>query len=480
VLDWQGLQQFITEHHVHQTELWIALSGGIDSVCLLHLAKELHFNTGVTVKAIHVNHGLSPNANAWQQQVSSLCDRLGIELVTQQVHIETKTRTSLEHQARDARYQVIAEQLPEGSVLFTGHHQADQFETFILRLMRGSGLTGLSSMRPISDLPNVLAQEKQLKLARPLLDITKSDILNYAQKHNLTWVEDESNQDQKFDRNFVRGTLLPAFLQRWSNATSAVENTTSLLQQESDLLNEYLEQDLQKVEVEGFAKLPTLDLTQIRGLSINKQSALVRLFVYKQVGQYPSRNCLNELLHNQINSRTDSQPEIKLNQRYSLNVYDNKLFVTRLIGNDFSGFELIVNTHYQFIENRLYQSILVEIDSQSSVTVTFGNLSDKLKPNENSGSKKVKEILKQFKCPPWLRVEVPLIYLDEKLVAVGDLVVDKDFYLIDGHHRYDALTELDIEMVRVFVVNDSIENVVKTFDAYRDFQPAYDVEEAGH
>jgi tRNA(Ile)-lysidine synthase len=116
-------------------------------------------------------------------------------------------------------------------------------ETFLLRLMRGSGLAGLTSMREVSDFPHAAGQQKQLKLARPLLSITKQNIIDFAQQHKLTWVNDESNTDDKFDRNFVRLSILPQLFKRWPAAGKSINTSTALLQQDFDLLNEYVEQD---------------------------------------------------------------------------------------------------------------------------------------------------------------------------------------------------------------------------------------------
>lgn len=424
-LRWQQLEQFLAQYQLSDRPLWIALSGGVDSVGLLHLAYQLQRNTKRKVKAIHVNHGLSKNADIWQQQVSSLCQSLHIELVVKQVHIEAKSRTSLEQQARDARYQAIAEALPANSVLFTGHHQADQFETFILRLMRSSGLTGLTSMKSVTDLPNALAKTKQLLIARPLLNTTKAEVLEYAEQHKLEWVEDESNQDQKFDRNFVRASLLPLFQQRWPNATAAVETSSALLQQDAELLSEYLQQDLNQMLVTAFAGQAALDLSLLLQQPSNKQLALVRMFVNQQSALYPSRNTLAELFNQLSSCRDDSQPELRLTKDVSLNVYDQKLFVINRAEQQPENTDLVANESQNLVGSRLYRTVKVIGQVEGTFAVKFGLLSDKLQPNLNSGSKKVKALLKQHKCPPWNRAEVPLIYLDGQLIAVADLVTDK-------------------------------------------------------
>ena len=424
MLSWQDIYQFITENQCNEYPLWVALSGGVDSVCLLHLAHQLQQHTEFKFKAIHVNHGLSKNADTWQQQVSSLCQSLQIELVVKQVHIETKSRTSLEQQARDARYQAIAEVLPENSVLFTGHHQADQFETFMLRLMRSSGVIGLTSMKALASLPNVLAKSKQLVIARPLLNTTKAEISEYASQYQLEWVEDESNQDQKFDRNFVRASLLPLFQKRWPNATAAVETSAALLQQDSELLNEYLQQDLKPMLVSTFADQTALDLSLLLQHSSNKQLALVRMFVNQQSDLYPSRNTLTELFNQLASCREDSQPEFRLTKSVSLNVYDQKLFVVSKIQQEPEATEVSLNKSHRIHGSRLYNSIQINGQVDGCLSVKFGVLSDKLQPNQNSGSKKIKELLKMHKCPPWNRAEVPLIYLNDKLIAVANVVTD--------------------------------------------------------
>lgn len=426
-ISWQQLEHFIEQQKLAEQSLWVALSGGVDSICLLHLAKELKSNSNLDIKAVHVNHGLSQNADSWQQTVTSLCAQWQIELICCKVNIQPSPRTSLEQQARDARYNAIAEVLPEKAVLLTGHHQSDQFETFVLRLMRGSGLTGLTSMKPLAQLPTEKAKVKQLSLARPMLSIAKQQILEYAEVNQLTWIEDESNLDQSFDRNFVRASLLPLFQQRWPTATRAVEVSATLLEQEAELLKEYLEQDLKPLLDTGFAGLTCLSLSALKQYKKHKQASLIRLFINKQTGFYPSRTAIDELLDNLIHSRRDSQPELKLSNKVGLNVYNEQLYVTKSLQFVGSTSELKANVQTNIVGNRLYSSLCINSDELDCFTVKFGVMSDKLMPNLGSGSKKVKALLKADKCPPWYRSEIPLIYHQDKLIAVGDTAFDINF-----------------------------------------------------
>ena len=426
-LDWSLLFEFIHEHKLEHKPLVVALSGGVDSVVLLHLFSQLKNHHKLNVQAIHVHHGLSENADNWQRQVTNLCESWSIPLTVCPIKLVKKSRQSLEQLAREGRYLAFANQLPNDAVVFTGHHQADQFETFILRLMRSSGLTGLSAMKALSQVPNKLAKEKQQLLARALLNVPKADILQYAQTHQLSWVEDESNADQRFDRNFIRNSLLPKFLNRWPLATGAVAQSVELLQQQQTLLTEYVKQDLAKCTVSCFAGIESLDLIKLAELSKNKQSALIRQFTLEQVGVYPSRTAVIEIVDNLITARDDAQPEVRLDKNWYLAIYDKKLMLkpARLIEVD--SFQLAANQTHCFDETYLQSKFEIRSEQLNHFNIQFAHFSDKLQPNINSGSKKVKDLLKQAKCPPWLRQQIPLVYFEEKLIAVSDIVTDKHY-----------------------------------------------------
>jgi tRNA(Ile)-lysidine synthase len=172
----------------------VALSGGVDSVVLLHLLKD---RPGVC--AVHVHHGLSPNADAWAGFCRKLCKAWGVRLTVRKVKV-VRSGAGLEAAARAARYAAFRKEKAE--VIALAHHLDDQAETVLMNLLRGAGLRGASGMQPLSRFG-----DKQL--ARPLLEVSRKEIVEYARTHRLDWVEDESNADESLTRNFVRRRLGP-------------------------------------------------------------------------------------------------------------------------------------------------------------------------------------------------------------------------------------------------------------------------------
>lgn len=455
-LNWQHLHSFVEQHlaqplekEASAVELVVGLSGGVDSVALLHLFLQLRENTNINFSAVHVNHGLSQYATQWQNTLQTLCDELDVKLIVKQVSIQAQSRTSLEQQARDARYQAIADSLAPNSILFTGHHQSDQMETFLLRLMRGSGLTGLASMREISAFPHASGRQKQLKIARPLLSVPKQNIIEFANAHGLTWVEDDSNTDEKFDRNYVRLSILPALFKRWPLAGKSINTATELLQQDTDLLNEYVEQDYLACVDKGFAhsshpshsqqeqpqKNNVLNIERLTQLSLSKQKAVVRMFTYKQLSLYPALTVLNELLTQISACDTDSNIKLKVGEHF-FRTHKQHLYLiakpkTAALSRDLSALELMVNNNKWTVlpENALYKEIKVNVSQieQNNIKIKWARFEEKFQPNKNSGHKKLNKYLKEIGCPTWWRDQLPLIYINDRLIAVADIAVSAEF-----------------------------------------------------
>ncbi|MFJ2981327.1 MULTISPECIES: tRNA lysidine(34) synthetase TilS [unclassified Pseudomonas] len=244
----------------------IAFSGGLDSTVLLHLlADHAHSHATPPLHAIHIHHGLQPAADGWPAHCKAVCQRLGIPLTV--IHVQIVPGASLEQAARDARYAAFKNVLGPGDVLFTGQHRDDQAETVLFRLLRGAGLRGLSAMpaqRPLG----------QGKLVRPLLAVSRSQLRTYAQGHGLSWIEDPSNSDTAFTRNFLRAEVLPLLQQRWPQASQNLARSAEHLGEALGLLEELAHADLAEAG-EGapvaWAGLDSLGLASLTALSPARQ-----------------------------------------------------------------------------------------------------------------------------------------------------------------------------------------------------------------
>ncbi|MBC2690073.1 MULTISPECIES: tRNA lysidine(34) synthetase TilS [Pseudomonas] len=244
----------------------IAFSGGLDSTVLLHLLAQLAKSQALPeLQAIHVHHGLQAAADAWPQHCQAVCDGLGVPLAVMRVQVQAGA--SLERAAREARYAAFAQVIQVDEVLLTAQHRDDQAETLMFRLLRGAGVRGLSAMPAHRALgPG--------HLVRPLLDVSRAELEAYACEHQLRWVEDPSNGDQQFSRNYLRQQVFPVLSRRWPQAAATLARSAGHLREAQGLLDELAQMDLaQAATAHEFAWLghPSLDLAALAGLSAARQ-----------------------------------------------------------------------------------------------------------------------------------------------------------------------------------------------------------------
>ena len=187
---------------------WVAFSGGLDSQVLLHALAAGRELLPASLSALHVNHNLQPDAPAWAEHCRAVCAGLGIPYQALSVQAHPEPGESPEAAARVARYRALTGAVPAGGVLLTAHHQDDQAETLLLQLVRGAGPKGLAAMPERTTV-------KGVTLLRPLLDVSRDTLHDYARRHDLTWVEDPSNTRTDYDRNFLRHDILPRLHARW-------------------------------------------------------------------------------------------------------------------------------------------------------------------------------------------------------------------------------------------------------------------------
>lgn len=250
-----------------QVKSWrVAFSGGLDSTVLLHLLAHLsQRHTLPELKAIHIHHGLQAAADAWPAHCQAVCDALAVPLAI--VHVQVEVGASLEQAARAARYGAFIEATQPDDLLLTAQHRDDQAETLLFRLLRGAGGRGLAAMpmqRPLG----------RGHLLRPLLDVSRTDLEAYAREHRLQWIEDPSNADPQFSRNYLRQLVFPVLTRRWPQAATTIARSAAHLREAQSLLDELAELDLARAQTSGefdWLKVPSLDLTAIQSLSPARQ-----------------------------------------------------------------------------------------------------------------------------------------------------------------------------------------------------------------
>lgn len=274
----------------------VGLSGGCDSVVLLHLTSRLGF-TG-RLSAIHVHHGLSPNADRWSDFCTNYCANLGIPLIKQKVTVDRKNGQGLEAAARQARYAAFTDCAAD--CLLLAQHRGDQAETLLFNLLRGTGVTGAAAM-PAE------RRHGNLRLLRPLLDISRTEIEAYARANTLTWIEDESNADLSLTRNYLRHQTLPELTQRFPAAESALNQAAANFAEAATLLDELAEHDWRLADDAGAARLSIL-----RRMSLPRLKNLLR-YRLRQLGwRVPVAARLDEFAHQLQTAGPDRHPELVL------------------------------------------------------------------------------------------------------------------------------------------------------------------------
>lgn len=211
------------------TPLLVGLSGGLDSTVLLHALSQDPLVRTQGLRAAHVHHGLQSVADEWATRCAAFCDSLGVALTVVNVEVDRDSGEGLEAAARKARYAAFESVLKEGETLVTAHHRDDQAETFLLRALRGSGPDGLAAMRPWRGFATGLHW-------RPLLQTPRAELLAYANRHGLAWLEDPSNEDLRHDRNFLRQRVFPLLRERWPQADAAFMRSAVLSADAVELL----------------------------------------------------------------------------------------------------------------------------------------------------------------------------------------------------------------------------------------------------
>ena len=407
----------------------VAFSGGVDSTVLLHLLAQLR-DQGVvsTVRAVHVHHGISRFADQWVEHCQSVCQQWQIPLTVERVTL-SNSGFGLEQSAREARYRVFVAAVQDGGCLLQGHHQDDQAETVLLRLFRGTGIAGVGGIPAQRSLGNG-------QLLRPLLTVPRAAIEAYASTHQLRFIEDDSNSDERFSRNFLRQRLIPMVEERWPGASARLVAFAS----EASELHQQLEIDSHLASCVVYRpewlldQQPLLDCLALLQLDHHWQRRVIRQWLHRQGILSPSRATLERIIREVVGARIDAEPRLTLCRRYALARFGQTLVVLddRIKLSAFAPMEwhwqqqpclvlgdraLIWSDGERGPSVRLPDSPLI-IRRRSHVAA-----GEKFAIAGRQGRKVLKKWLQEYNVPPWLRESLPFIYDQERMVAAPGLWV---------------------------------------------------------
>jgi tRNA(Ile)-lysidine synthase len=395
----------------------------VDSTVLLHQLSELKKQQPLPpLCALHIHHGLSKNADVWQAHCQKTCEALGVVFNTVSVTLAVDTSKSIEELAREARYAAFNHFLQSGDVLLMAHHQDDQAETLLLRLLRGAGPKGLAAM------PQQRLLDQAL-LCRPLMNTPKANITRYAQQHHLTWVEDESNTDNQYDRNFLRNEVLPIIKKKWPQYAQTWARSAQLCKEVDDLCNELAALDWQLVQG---SKPNTLNIDAWQTLSDARRTNVVRYWLAQQNLPLPSQAQLQTLLSDVASAKEDAEPLLSWPgveiRRYQQNLYA----MQPLSLNTPSSIEWNIKVPLQLsigtlaITQQKGEGVALAKITQT-LAVRFRQGGERCKPVGRVGSHPLKKLFQEYGVEPWLRDAWPLIYVAEELAAVPNLWVCDGF-----------------------------------------------------
>ncbi len=283
----------------------LGLSGGLDSRVLLHLLLQAREKFDFRLSAIHIHHGISQHANHWAEFCAGLCADIPFQAV--RVDVPRDSGLGLEAAAREARYRVLLD--ADADAVMLAHHRDDQAETILLQLLRGAGVKGLAAMGECSYQRSTTSG--QLKpILRPLLDMSRVELQAYADAHQLQWIDDESNLDLAYDRNFLRHHILPELETRFSACRKTMARSAAHLAEAASLLEEIAREDAANIVLDG-----KLDLAALKQLSEHRIGNLLRYWVTEQSGLSLSAARIEDIRSQLLDSRIDARVAIKIGQR---------------------------------------------------------------------------------------------------------------------------------------------------------------------
>lgn len=400
------------------TPLKVAFSGGLDSCVLLHALCHLRESLGLSLHAVHVDHGLHPDSSGWARRARQTCDRLKIPCAVERVQVTHVREHGLEDAARRARYACLSRHVSQGEVLLTAHQADDQAETVLLQLLRGTGVHGLAAM------PAMTAFHAG-RLARPLLGFTRGQLAAYARREKLEWIDDTSNNDPRFSRNYLRHQVFPLLEAHWPEVSRRIARLAGMAAEAAELLDNLAESDW---SVCRGAQEARLSVGALRGLPTPRQRNLVRYWLRRQGFLAPTAMHLDQVLTQVMRDPRSNRAVIRW-AGIEVCRYRDELIALRPRGATDSGWRIhwnltdpleIPGVGFLRAEKSQGDGLSCERVGQLPIIVGLRQGGEICRLPGRAHHHKLKKLLQEAGIPPWERNRLPLVYVNGELAAIGD------------------------------------------------------------
>jgi len=409
------LNQFIGCHLKPSQRVLLALSGGLDSSLLLHLLAAVKQIIPFELNAMHVHHGLSANADAWADFCTQQCQLLNVPIDIVHVQVDKCSKLGIEAAARQLRYENLFNFKVNGiapDFIVTAHHQDDQAETLLLQLFRGAGVKGLASMAVI---------DESRRLMRPLLDVSRQDLQEYATQNNIQWCDDESNDNTQFERNFVRHEVMPVLENRYPAIKSVLARTASHLAEANELLD-----TLAKIDAEALLQNNSLSLQGLTAFDLPRAKNLLRWWFAQNQLAMPTSEYLTEIIQQLFTAKPDANIHIQL-QNLSLKRYQQRAYLCPerftepfdMVWNGEPCLQLPNGGKLHF--KQVTGAGLALKHGMTKLRITNREGGERFKPDVLRPTRTLKHLLQDANIPPWQREHLPLIYWHDTLAFVPQI-----------------------------------------------------------
>jgi tRNA(Ile)-lysidine synthase len=419
-------------------EIAVAYSGGLDSSVLLRLAKNFCTVRKIGLSAFHVHHGISPNADSWLLHCQSEAVKFDIAFDARKVRIDPAAKDGIEASARTERYRALGAmcQARQATLLLTAHHQDDQAETLLLQLLRGSGVAGLSGMDGYNKAPKLLGTDA-VTVARPLLNVTRQTLLEYAASNVIAFVEDESNADSKYARNALRLQVMPILSKISPGFTERLARSAQHAQSAHRMLLELAQQDCRLCEFDG-----GLDIDKMHGFSDDRIDNLLRFWLSAVGVRMPSTARLAEMRKQLFAARADARITVS-HEQLGIHRYENKIYASRDLPADsqpaaprrFQWQGEAVLHFPEFNGSLFFDQAESGLDGEwlrrQNLTIRMREGGERIKLAPNRPTRDIKSHYQTLRIPFWQRQRLPFVAVGNELLFAAGVGLDAG-HCVDG------------------------------------------------